>query len=47
MIVLDTNVMSELMKPRPAARVVAGMATQATASLYTTCGVSVVDPWKP
>ena len=36
MIILDTNVLSELMKPRPAARVVEWTATQATASLYTT-----------
>lgn len=36
MIVLDTNILSELMKPSPAERVVAWMASQTTQSLYTT-----------
>lgn len=36
MIVLDTNVLSELMKPAPAERVVGWMAAQPATSLYTT-----------
>ncbi len=36
MILLDTNVLSELMKPAPAASVVDWMASQSAASLYTT-----------
>jgi len=36
MIVLDTNVLSELMKPAPATEVVDWMAAQPAASLYTT-----------
>ncbi len=36
MIILDTNVLSELMKPTPAAEVVDWMAGQSAASLYTT-----------
>jgi predicted nucleic acid-binding protein len=36
MIVLDTNVLSELMKPRPAPAVIDWMAAQPAASLYTT-----------
>lgn len=36
MIILDTNVLSELMKPRPATRVIAWVAAQPAASLYTT-----------
>jgi toxin FitB len=36
MIVLDTNVLSELMRPAPSARVVAWMAAQPGPSLYTT-----------
>lgn len=36
MIVLDTNVLSELMKPAPAERVVRWMAAQPATSLYTT-----------
>jgi predicted nucleic acid-binding protein len=36
MIILDTNVLSELMKPAPASRVVDWIATQPAASLYTT-----------
>ena len=36
MIVVDTNVLSELMRPAPAARVVAWMASQPALSLYTT-----------
>jgi len=36
MIVLDTNVVSELMKPSPAARVAEWIAGQAAASLYIT-----------
>ena len=36
MIVLDTNVISELMKPTPAASVIRWIATQAAANLYTT-----------
>jgi toxin FitB len=36
MIVLDTNVLSELMKPAPAARVVNWMAAQPAPALYTT-----------
>jgi predicted nucleic acid-binding protein len=36
MIVIDTNVLSELMKPRPAPAVVAWMAARPAASLYTT-----------
>jgi len=35
-IVLDTNVLSELMKPTPAESVVRWMAAQPTTSLYTT-----------
>jgi predicted nucleic acid-binding protein len=36
MIVLDTNVLSELMKPAPSEPVVAWVASQPTQSLYTT-----------
>ena len=36
MIVVDTNVLSELMRPAPAARVVTWMASQPALSLYTT-----------
>ena len=36
MIVLDTNVLSELMKPAPAERVVRWVAAQPPTSLYTT-----------
>lgn len=36
MTVLDTNVLSELMKPRPAAKVLAWLAAKPTAALYTT-----------
>ena len=36
MIVLDTNVLSELMKPKPATKVIDWMATQPAARLYTT-----------
>ncbi len=36
MIVLDTNVLSELMRPNPAERVVAWLAAQPAASVYTT-----------
>jgi predicted nucleic acid-binding protein len=36
MILLDTNVLSELMKPDPAERVVRWLTTQPAASLYTT-----------
>jgi predicted nucleic acid-binding protein len=36
MIVLDTNVLSELMKPAPAARVVEWMAVQGATTLFTT-----------
>ena len=36
MIVLDTNVLSEIMKPTPAPKVVNWMAAQAAADLYTT-----------
>ncbi len=36
MIILDTNVLSELMKPRPAPTVVEWTAAQPPASLYTT-----------
>ena len=36
MIILDTNVLSELMKPKPAAPVVAWIGEQPTAGLYTT-----------
>lgn len=36
MIVLDTNVLSELMRPAPEARVVDWVASQPAASLYTT-----------
>jgi len=36
MIILDTNVLSELMKPKPAAPVVAWIGEQTTAGLYTT-----------
>ncbi|HXY38324.1 MAG TPA: PIN domain-containing protein, partial [Vicinamibacteria bacterium] len=36
MIILDTNVLSEVMKPAPAAEVLAWLAAQAAASLYTT-----------
>ncbi len=36
MIVLDTNVLSELMRPKPSARVVAWVALQAAAELFTT-----------
>ena len=36
MIVLDTNVVSELMKPQPAERVVAWVAAHSPGSLYTT-----------
>ena len=33
---LDTNVLSEVMKPRPATKVIDWMAGQAAADLYTT-----------
>ena len=36
MIILDTNVLSELMRAKPAAAVVAWIAEQPTAGLYTT-----------
>jgi hypothetical protein len=36
MIILDTNVLSELMRPTPAAKVVGWVAAQPAASLYTT-----------
>jgi toxin FitB len=36
MIILDTNVLSELMKPRPSAAVVAWVASQPAATLHTT-----------
>ncbi|HUK22961.1 MAG TPA: type II toxin-antitoxin system VapC family toxin [Terriglobales bacterium] len=36
MIVLDTNVLSELMRPKPSPRVVAWVATQPAAELFTT-----------
>jgi predicted nucleic acid-binding protein len=36
MIILDTNVLSELMKPKPATKVVDWMAAQPAARLYTT-----------
>jgi predicted nucleic acid-binding protein len=36
MIILDTNVLSELMKPAPTGRVVDWVAAQPAASLYTT-----------
>jgi len=36
MIILDTNVLSELMKPTPAAKVVDWVAAQPAAGLYTT-----------
>lgn len=36
MIILDTNVLSELMKPKPAAQVVDWIAAQPAAGLYTT-----------
>lgn len=36
MIILDTNVLSELMKPRPAGKVTAWLGAQPAASLYTT-----------
>ena len=36
MIVLDTNVLSELMRPKPSARVVAWIAQQPAADLFTT-----------
>ena len=53
MIVLDTNVLSELMKPAPAERVARWMAAQPATSLYTTTvtqaeilhGVKVINPW--
>ena len=36
MIVLDTNVLSEIMKPKPATKVIDWMAAQAAGDLYTT-----------
>jgi toxin FitB len=36
MIVLDSNVLSELMKPKPAAKVMDWMAAQPATGLYTT-----------
>jgi hypothetical protein len=36
MIILDTNVLSELMKPKPSARVVTWVARQSAAELFTT-----------
>ena len=36
MIILDTNVLSELMRPKPSARVVAWVAKQPAAELFTT-----------
>jgi predicted nucleic acid-binding protein len=54
MTVLDTNVLSELMKPEPSRRVVAWVASRPSASLYTTTltqaeilyGVAVLTPGK-
>ena len=37
MIVLDTNVLSEAMRPKPDERVLAWLASQAPASVFTTC----------
>ncbi len=52
MIILDTNVVSELMKPAPSKPVIGWMALQAATSLYTTsttdfedCGVKLINPW--
>ena len=36
MIILDTNVLSELMRPKPSTRVVAWVAKQPAAELFTT-----------
>ena len=36
MIILDTNVISELMRPKPSARVVVWVAKQRAAELFTT-----------
>ena len=48
MIVLDTNVLSELLRPSPEPTVLAWLTEQPSASLFTTavsCGIDVVDPW--
>ena len=43
MIILDTNVLSEAMKAVPAAEVLAWLAAQTAASLYTT-SITQADP---
>ena len=51
MILLDTNVLSELTKPRPSARVLAWLVHRmrvATRDVgdFKASGVSVVNPWE-
>ena len=48
MIILDTNVLSELMKPAPTGRVVDWMsiATPNVAD-FDACGVTLMNPWNP
>ena len=43
MIVLDTNVASEWMRPRPSDAVIEWMARQTPTNLY--CGIDVINPW--
>lgn len=52
MIILDTNVLSEALRPRPEPRVIEWLASQATASLFVTTvtqaeilyGIAILDP---
>ena len=54
MIILDTNVLSELMRPKPSPRVVAWVAKQAATELFTTsiteaeifCGIELLTKGK-
>jgi len=44
MIILDTNVLSELIKPAPVEVVVDWVSARPATSLFT-CGIEVVEPW--
>jgi predicted nucleic acid-binding protein len=54
MIILDTNVLSELMKPAPSARVVRWVGAQPTSSLFVTSvtqaeilyGIALMPTWR-
>ena len=55
-IILDTNNVSELLRPTPESRVAAWLAAQDRAQVYLTtiseaedfegCGIEIIDPWK-